>query len=138
MPIILDLPQLTPINALPLLLVIAWELFDVISGLVKAFATGTFSSTVMRQGLWHKLGIMFSMILAYMLQFSTQLIDFSTVGLDYDFEVPITVVFGALLILMETGSIIENIAVINPEIAELPVLRRFVKAVEDVLDGEED
>lgn len=138
MPIILDLPQLTPINALPLLLVIAWELFDVISGLVKAFATGTFSSTVMRQGLWHKLGILFGMILAYMLQFSTQLIDFSTVGLDMDFELPITVVFGALLILMETGSIIENIAEINPEIAELPVLRRFVKAVEEVLDGEED
>lgn len=42
MPITFELPVIAPISAIPFLVVCVWALFDVITGLTKAFAANNF------------------------------------------------------------------------------------------------
>lgn len=125
MPIVLELPLLTPINAVPFLVVCCFALFDVIVGLVKAFATHTYSSTKMRDGLWHKAAIIFVTLLAYSLEIITGFMDFSMFGWENGTTLPIVNVMTAYIVIMEVGSILESIVVINPELGGKKFMKLF-------------
>lgn len=83
---------------------------DVLLGLVKAFATDTYKSEIMRHGLWHKAAEVLIIIAMYL------------VGYVPDVEGSQAVVAGlptgqmacAYIIAMEIGSIIENWKAIYP------------------------
>ena len=87
----------------------AFIALDFITGLIKAFATNAFSSTQMRQGLFHKVGLILCMILGI-------LVDYAQGYIDLGVTMPVAGVICGYIIFMEIASIIENVCKINPEL----------------------
>lgn len=98
----------------------AFILFDFITGLVKAIKEKNFNSTVMREGLYHKFGSILVIALA-------TLVDYTQNYIDLGYELPILGAVSIYIIVMETGSIIENIGKINPKLIPEKVRERFFK-----------
>lgn len=86
--------------------------FDVLTGWLKAIATKTTNSSIMRSGLFHKLGEIVAIIFGYVCEYSLPLI-----GVNVD--IPFAVAIGTYIVLMELASIIENISKINPRLAHI-------------------
>ena len=87
----------------------AFIALDFITGMVKAIGTKNFSSTKMRQGLYHKVGLVLCIVLGV-------LIDYAQRVLDLGFSLPMATTICVYIVLMEIGSIAENILDINPEL----------------------
>lgn len=131
MPVTLDIPPMAPLNALPFLVVCGFILFDWISGLGKAFATNSYNSTKMREGLWHKAAIVSVMILAYALETATGVLDMTMLGWELGTTLPVSSVVGAYIVLMEAGSVVENIIAMNPELSGKGFWKYFGKFPKD-------
>lgn len=86
--------------------------FDVITGLFQALYTGTFNSSTMRKGLFHKGGEILTIVGAYLLQYAVQYIDLGI-------TVPMVNAVAVYICLMELGSIIENLCKVNPTLYDL-------------------
>ena len=82
---------------------------DMISGLIKALKEKKYTSSVMREGLFHKCGSILAVIFGV-------LVDYAQTFVDLGVTIPVAVSICAYIILMEVGSIIENIGKINPDI----------------------
>ena len=82
---------------------------DMITGLIKAFKQHNYTSSVMREGLFHKCGSMICIVFGVLVDYAQGLVDLGVV-------VPVAFSICAYIILMECGSIIENVAEINPQI----------------------
>lgn len=102
-----------------IVIVLAFILLDVVSGLVKACSTTGFDSSVMRQGFFHKLGELLSVSLCVV-------VDVSLPRLGIPVNVDFSAVCCVYLVIMEIGSILENIGAINPELRE-PLSKIFAK-----------
>ena len=89
--------------------VASFILLDIITGLTGAIKNGTYKSSVMRQGLFHKLGEFLAVAFSYGCEYA-----FPIVGIDISIPIAQTVL--VYIIIMETGSIIENISTISPEV----------------------
>lgn len=103
--------------------------FDIITGLLKAFATQSYESSVMRQGLYHKLGE----ILAFIFGVACDIL-FPYIGV----KIPVSLA-GAICVyvaFMEVGSVVENIAAINPDLAKY--LHKVFAKIEKPPDDEND
>ena len=87
----------------------AFILMDFITGLLKAFKTKQFDSSVMRQGLFHKAGSILVVMFG-------ALVDYAQVYIDLGVSLPVATTICIYICLMEIGSIIENVCVINPRI----------------------
>lgn len=87
----------------------AFIVLDFITGLIKALATSSFTSTRMREGLFHKVGLILCMILGV-------LVDYAQGYLDLGVSVPVAAAICVYICLMEITSIIENVCKINPQI----------------------
>nr|DAF65829.1 MAG TPA: holin [Caudoviricetes sp.] len=94
--------------------------FDLISGLLKAFANKTVSTTVMRQGLYHKSAILLVVLLAIGCEYVTAFID-----LGFTFDGKLTAGVTTIICLMEIMSILENLADINPDIKASKIMSFF-------------
>ncbi len=84
---------------------------DIVIGLVKAFTTHSYTSEIMREGLFHKLGEILCFIFAVVC-------DLTLPNLGIILPVSITGAVAAYLVFMEIGSIIENIGVMNPQLGK--------------------
>lgn len=82
-------------------------LLDIITGLIKAFYTNTFKSTVMRQGLFHKTGELLAVGILYGAQIALPMIG-------VDAHLPLFPAGVGYCVLMELGSIIENLRAFTP------------------------
>ena len=113
-----------------LALALAFILCDWVTGTAKGAKLRELCSSTMREGLWHKAGEVAVMVLAYMLEVGSAHIDLG-------FTVPLFVPACVYIVLNETASILENIAVLNPELAGTRLMQLFksTKAV-DGKDGE--
>lgn len=106
-------------NVYAVLAVLVFIGMDVVSGMIKAFSTTGFDSSVMRQGFYHKLGEVLAVGLLAAADFYLPIVgvivdvSFSAIGCTY-------------FVLMEIGSIIENIGMINPELVG-PLTKIFAK-----------
>ena len=93
----------------PVLVVLVFIVLDILTGIAKSFATTGFDSSIMRQGFFHKLGEVFAVTLALA----------ADIGLP-EIGVPLDVKLSGMccvyLVLMEIGSIVENIGAINPDL----------------------
>lgn len=105
-----------PLNYnIPASLMIVTLLFivlDILVGLVKAFSTVGFKSLKMREGLFHKLGEVLCVLFGVVCEISFPLVGISI-------SLPIVSTICVYIVLMETGSIIENLAVISPNIKSM-------------------
>ncbi|MCC8076405.1 MAG: phage holin family protein [Clostridiales bacterium] len=91
------------------LITCAFIALDFVTGLIQAVATGTFSSSIMRQGLFHKLALLMCIALGI-------LIDYAQGFVDLGVTVPVAGAICGYICVMETGSSIENICKINPDL----------------------
>lgn len=106
-------------NVYAILAVLVFIGMDVVSGMVKAFSTTGFDSSVMRQGFYHKLSEVLAVGLLAAADFYLPI-----VGVNVD--VSFSAIGCAYFVLMEIGSIIENIGTINPELVG-PLTKIFAK-----------
>lgn len=98
-------------------------LLDMVTGLVKAFKEKAYTSSVMREGLFHKCGSILCIVFGV-------LIDYAQGFLELGVSVPVAVSICAYVVLMEIGSIIENVCSINPEIMPDKIKGYFLKLSE--------
>lgn len=87
-------------------------LMDIVVGVIKAFSRTGFKSLKMREGLFHKLGEVLCVVFGIVCEIS-----FPAVGITVN--LPIVSTICIYIVLMETGSIVENLAVISPNINKL-------------------
>lgn len=93
---------------------------DFVTGLVKAFKNKNYSSGLMREGLFHKCGSV--MTIGFGL-----LVDYAQLYFDLGTSVPVAGAICTYIILMECGSVIENLGQINPEIIPDKISSHFSK-----------
>ena len=88
---------------------LAFIVLDFVTGFIKALATASFKSAKMREGLFHKVGLLLCMILGW-------LVDFSQGYLELGISLPVAEAICVYICIMEITSIIENVCRINPDI----------------------
>lgn len=82
---------------------------DMVTGVVKAFKEKCFTSSIMREGLFHKCGSILCVVFSVLVETAQHYLDIGIV-------VPVIIPVCAYIITMEIGSIIENVCTINPQI----------------------
>lgn len=100
------------------IVVLLFIALDFLSGTVAALKAGGFTSTEMRKGLFNKGGEIIVIVLA-------GLVDFSGVSESIGVSVSLVPVFSIYVILMEIGSILENVDKINPNIITKKLSKYF-------------
>lgn len=110
----------------PTVVVIALLLMgmDILLGLAGAVKDHDVQSAKMREGLWHKCGSIGLVVLAYVLEVAVDHVDLGVVF-------PGVVIVCAYIILMEVGSCLENLVVLNPELKNNPIMRVFATKEDD-------
>ena len=91
------------------LVTVGFIVLDFLTGVIQAVKNQTFSSSVMRTGLFNKIG--FLVCIAFGL-----LCDYAQGYIDISISLPIAKSICTYIILTEIGSIIENLAKINDKI----------------------
>ena len=104
-------------------IVFAFIVLDFVSGMIKAFKRHEFDSSIMRDGLINKLGELLILILAELAEKALPYFDIS-IGK------PIFNGICTYIILMEIGSVIENVGNINRAIIPTKI-RKFFKKIGD-------
>lgn len=94
-----------------LIIPIAFITFDVATGWMKAFSSGSIDSSIMRKGLWHKVGEILAILFGMGCEYA-----YPYVGITVD--IPIASGIATYIVLMETASIVENLSVISPKLAQ--------------------
>lgn len=84
-------------------------LLDIVTGVIKAFKEKNYTSTVMREGLYHKAGSILCLVFG-------GVVDYSQGYFDIGVNIPVVEAICVYIVMMEIGSIIENICTINPQI----------------------
>lgn len=95
-------------------------LLDFVTGITQAIKQKNFTSSVMREGLFHKCASVCMVVLGV-------LVDWGQMYLDLGFTVPIAIPICVYIILMEMGSIIENLGQINPKLVPEKFKQYFTK-----------
>lgn len=98
---------------------------DYITGISAAASRGDLQSSKMREGLWHKIGEVGAILLAYLVAQEGHYI-----GLPYQIDILIPAVL-IWISVMEITSILENLAVLNPELASDGFLQIFKNTTEN-------
>lgn len=105
-------------------------LFDIIAGIIAAARAHTLDSSIMREGMYNKVGeillMMFAMICNYLLGMEP----FVSIGIPEE----VTYLIGAYIGGMEVLSIIENICKINPSLPLAKILSIFNLDSDDIND----
>ena len=105
---------------------------DYLSGIAAAASRRDLQSSKMREGLWHKLGEVLAILLAYLVAEEGHYI-----GLPYQIDLLIPAVL-IWISVMEITSILENLALLNPDLASAEFLQIFKKATEEKDHHEND
>lgn len=104
-------------------------LLDFLTGITKALYKKEFTSSGMREGLFHKLGSLLAIACG-------ALADYSQGFIDLGLTLPVAGAICTYIILMELGSIIENIGIINPNIVPKKIAQCFGKL--EIKESEEN
>ena len=92
-------------------IVLIFIAFDILFGLIQALANRNFESKIMRQGLFHKLGEILAYAFGVMCDSALPLVD---IMIPFSLAGAITI----YIVVMEIGSILENVSKISPELAK--------------------
>lgn len=93
-------------------------LLDVATGVAGAVKTNELASGRMREGLWHKAGFCGLIAAAYLFEFAAG-------HADLGISIPATGAVCVWIVVTEAVSILENLCVINPQIAASPLGKVF-------------
>ena len=107
---------------------------DYISGTAAARRKGEWSSAIARDGLWHKLGEIFAVLVAALADIALGIIlDAAPVSLPFTYSTFITPLVLLWYIITELGSILENVVKLGAQRPEW-LLKKF-KIYRDTLDA---
>ena len=98
----------------------AFAVLDFGTGLVQAFKNNCFSSSKMREGLYNKCSYAICVVFG-------MLVDYAQTIVDLGVSIPLTGAICTYIILMECGSIAENVGKINPALVPEKIRQHFVK-----------
>lgn len=96
---------------------------DIISGLIGAIKQKTYTSRRMREGLYHKAGIVLVLVFGILIDFAQANID-----LGISAHIPVSKGVRIYVIAMECSSIWENIKKINPQI-NVNAIKLFLQSI---------
>lgn len=104
-------------------------LFDIATGITKALYTNGLNSTALRQGLFHKLSEGMAIVGSGLLEFGARYVGFN-------YELPVLGVVVSYICMMELISVLENLSVVNPDLAKLfkPYLEKLKSKDGDDID----
>lgn len=94
--------------------------FDLITGVIKSLKNKEYTSSKMREGLFHKCGSILCVVFGVMVDYAQSFIDIGV-------SVPVALSICTYIVIMEIGSIIENIGAINPDIIPEKLTQYFNK-----------
>lgn len=103
-----------------ILFTFAFIILDFATGYVKGLMLKNLSSSIMREGLFHKFGYVLIIILSILIE----------AGKNYiNSELPLPLIGSvcSYIILTETVSILENVKQINPQLGNLPIFAQLEK-----------
>lgn len=108
------------------IVVLVFILFDIVTGLMKAFYNDGLNSTVLRKGLFHKLSEVVAVAGAGLAEVGMRYINLG-------FEIPMLHSVAIYICLMEFVSIAENISEVNPQLGKFfaPYLAKLKAKQED-------
>ena len=116
--------------------VLIWFLclaLDYISGTAAAQKNGEWSSEKARDGLWHKLGEIFAVLVAALADIALGIVISSApVSLPFEFSTLVTLMVLAWYIITELGSILENAYKLGAPVPEW--LLKMLKMYRDAID----
>lgn len=104
-------------NAKMTIIVASFILADILTGLIAAVRNGEYKSSVMRVGLWSKLGEVAAILLSVLCEWALPI-------MNVDIQLPIFEGVSGYICIMELGSCVENITKISPELKT--VLGRYL------------
>lgn len=91
-------------------------ILDIATGIAQAVANQSLDSTVLRNGLFHKLSYFFAVMLALLLEWACNY-------LDLGFSIELFIPLAAYIVITESISVLENIVRLNPELRESPIFK---------------
>lgn len=100
---------------------------DYVTGLMKAFATRTVSSSKMRAGLYHKAGYAIVIALAFLLEHGQQYVNLG-------FTVPLITPVCLYIVFAEVVSVLENAVALNPELVHSGIFKVFLNSNDALKD----
>lgn len=115
---------LLEIDPMAVMIALALMALDILLGLAGAVKNKDVQSSKMREGLWHKAGSVGLIVLAYVLDVAVDHVDLGVIF-------PGVVIVCAYIILMEVGSCLENLVVLNPELRNNPIMKVFATREDD-------
>lgn len=127
----MSLESLGAASWLPYVIVMAFIVVDVLSGVLAAVYDKNLSSTVMREGLLRKAALVLILVVA-------TLIDLGQGVLDLGFNVPFVPLASTYIALMEILSIFENVCQMNDELAESKLGKIIRATLDEKLNGERE
>ena len=101
-----------------IIITVIFILLDIVTGIIKAFKEKSYTSSTMREGLFHKCGSVLCIIFGC-------LVDYTQKYIDIGISIPFAKTMCIYIVIMEIGSIIENICVINPDILPEKIKKYF-------------
>ena len=99
------------------IIVASFILADILTGLIAAVRNGEYKSSIMRVGLWSKLGEVAAILLSVLCEWALPV-------MNVDIQLPIFEGVSGYICIMELGSCVENITKISPELKT--VLGRYL------------
>ena len=109
------------------IVVAAFILFDIITGIIKALYHEGINSTKLRKGLFHKLSEIVTVGGCGLLEYGTHYVDFG-------FDVPVLKPVATYICVMEFVSIIENICEVNEPLRKL--FMPYLSKLKDITNKE--
>jgi phage-related holin len=103
---------------------------DFVTGFLQAVAQGTFSSKVMRQGLFHKVALVLVLLMGWLMDYAQRFVDLGV-------SVPVGAAVCVYIIIMEVCSALENLRKMNPELTDKLVEIFGVRPEKRAAGGEE-
>jgi toxin secretion/phage lysis holin len=108
------------VKAIVIVITFCFIALDIVTGILQALKNKTFSSSVLREGGFHKMSFIVFILLAI-------LCDYGQKYIDLGFEIPLIKGVCAYIIFTEITSIIENACHLNPKIVPKKIQAFFIK-----------
>lgn len=97
---------------MPFVIVLGFITFDILTGLIKAKHDGSYNSSIMREGGYHKCMEILAVVGSYGIEYATQYVELGI-------QIPLVGAVVTYICIMELISIIENMCAVNPELSAL-------------------
>lgn len=96
------------------IVVVGFMVFDIITGLLYSISKKKWKSSIMREGLFHKLGFILAIVFAL-------LCDYGQSYINLPFSIPVTNGVILYIAIVEIGSVKENLQKLSPQLKGLPI-----------------